>query len=196
MRQFVKWAGALAGAAVLSQSPEFSQQYLQRLAGQVDALTAVVQDFDDSAMEAGMSREEALSEMAGTTFLDLRQRDMARTFARHARLQYELLLLREASPMDRLLMPHRMADPATIKATWGDYTPAVPLSSAGMISAGAGFVLGWGLLAVVLRLVLLPFRRESAAANRRKAPGRGDPPLSRAAGPRAATTPRLQGARR
>lgn len=31
-------AGGLSGAVGLSQFPEFSQQYLQRLAGQVDAL--------------------------------------------------------------------------------------------------------------------------------------------------------------
>ena len=35
-------AGGLAGAAGLSQFPEFSQQYVQRLGGAVDELTAVV----------------------------------------------------------------------------------------------------------------------------------------------------------
>ncbi|NRB05388.1 MAG: DUF2937 family protein, partial [Rhodobacteraceae bacterium] len=39
-------AGGLAGGLSLSQFPEFSQQYLQRLGGAVDALAVVVTDFD------------------------------------------------------------------------------------------------------------------------------------------------------
>ena len=54
-------AGGVAGAAGLSQYPEFSQQYIQRLAGQVDALTVVVADFDRSALANGLSRAAAPS---------------------------------------------------------------------------------------------------------------------------------------
>ena len=42
--------GGLTGAAGLSQLPEFSQQYLQRLAGQVDELTRQVVEFDQTAL--------------------------------------------------------------------------------------------------------------------------------------------------
>jgi len=77
-------AGGVAGAATFSQYPEFAQQYTQRLAGQVDALTTVVMDFDTSALAAGLGREAALAEMTGSDFLVARQSDMRRTFARHA----------------------------------------------------------------------------------------------------------------
>ena len=44
--------GGMFGAATLSQFPEFTQQYMQRLGGQVDALSVVIQDFDPSAQKA------------------------------------------------------------------------------------------------------------------------------------------------
>lgn len=152
-------AGGLAGAATLSQYPEFSQQYLQRLAGQVDALSVVVRDFDTSALEAGMGREEALGQMTGQPFLIARQADMRRTFARHAVLSDNLAVLSAASPVARLAMPHRLGDADTLRATLADFQPAVPLSVAGLTAAGAGFVGGGTLMTMLLGLVLLPFRR-------------------------------------
>ena len=62
----------------------------QRLAGQVDALTEVVADFDYSALDAGLTRTEALDEMTGTPFLDARAADMRRTFARQIILTDQL----------------------------------------------------------------------------------------------------------
>lgn len=194
--------GGLAGAAGLSQFPEFSQQYLQRLAGQVDALTVVVKDFDTSALAAGMGREDALEQMAGTPFLESRQVDMRRTFARHARLTENLIVLRDAGPLARLTQPHRMADPDTLAATWADFTPAVPVSVAGVASAGTGFAAGWGLLAAILAAVTAPFHRKPrlrAKQNRRREPMiRQDPAIARptlVATP-ADNRPRLSGVQR
>ena len=87
-------AGGIAGAAVCSQYPEFAQQYLQRLAGQVDALEIVVTDFEASAMRAGLTRGQALGELTGTPFLADRQADMRRTFRRYAVLSDNLATLR------------------------------------------------------------------------------------------------------
>ena len=52
--------GGLTGAIGLSQYPEFSQQYIQRLAGQVDALTIEARRFDDSALAEGMGWRAAI----------------------------------------------------------------------------------------------------------------------------------------
>ncbi|HIC64583.1 MAG TPA: DUF2937 family protein, partial [Paracoccus sp.] len=41
----------------------------------------------------------------------------------------------------------------TLKATWGDFRPAFPVTRAGLIAAGIGFLLGW-LLASLPRLLL------------------------------------------
>lgn len=152
-------AGGLAGAIGLSQFPEFSQQYLQRLAGQVDALAGVTAEFDASADRAGLSREEAFASMSGTAFLGYRQKDMRRAFARLDRLSSDLALLRETGPVERLLLPHRLADRELLEATWGDFRPAMPVTAAGFTTAGAGFVGGWLAIGALLSLLFAPFGR-------------------------------------
>ena len=159
MLKVLSIAGGLAGAAGLSQYPEFSQQYTQRLAGQVDALTEVVADFEASAMRSGLTRTEAFEQMTGTQFLEDRQADMRRTFTRHAVLSENLVKLRAASPLQRMIMPQRLMDGDTLSQTWGDYTPAVPLSTAGAASAGVGFLAGWGGVAAILSLFAGIFSR-------------------------------------
>ena len=175
--------GGLTGAAGLSQFPEFSQQYLQRLAGQVDELTRQVVEFDQTALADGMGREEMLQAMAETPLVASQEALWRRTFARHARLSENLLILREATPLERLTLPHRMADAATAQAVWRDFSPALPLSVAGAASAGTGFLGGWVVLAALIGFVALPFRRGVAVkttAPKRKPPVmRSDPPVSR-----------------
>lgn len=194
--------GALCGGAGLSQFPEFSQQYIQRLAGQVDALTLVVKDFDASALAAGLGREEALEQMAGTAFLESRQADMRRSFARHARLSENLQFLRAAGPLARLAAPHRMADPALLQATWVDYVPALPLSVAGIGAGSAGFIGGWAGFAALWALFIWPLRRLVAgrpAPARKQEPGVKREPVLRPPVPVAppqSRIPKLAGARR
>ena len=159
MRRILAMIGGISGAAGLSQFPEFSQQYLQRLAGKVDALTAVVADFDASASRNGLTRDMALAEMTGTDFLADRQTDLRRSFADQERLQADLAELRAASPLQRLTMPQRMGDRETLAAAWADFRPAIPATLDGAVTAGVGYVAGWGLLAGLWSLLLWPFRR-------------------------------------
>ena len=156
--------GGLAGAAALSQYPAFTHAYVQRLGGQVDALAAVVADFDRSALNAGMTREEALADMQGTTFLDMHQADLRRTFRRYAVLSENLILLQEADPVTRLIMPHRMGDPETIAATWDDFEPGLQLTAPGAVSAGVGYLGGWAIVAALLAALAAPFRRRRGIA--------------------------------
>ena len=176
MIRLLALAGGVAGAAALSQYPEFSQQYTQRLAGQVDALTTVVMDFDSSALEAGLGREAALAQMTGTDFLTARQSDMRSTFARHAVLSDTLAQLRAASPFERMQMPHRLTDTATFQATWSDYQPAMPLTTAGLASAGVGGFSGWALVTALLAGCRRVFSRKTSQNYTRKEPRlTGDP---------------------
>ena len=187
-------AGGIMGAAGLSQYPEFSQQYLQRLAGQVDALTVVVDDFEASAMEAGLTRTEALAELTGTPFLDGRQTDMRRTFRRHAVLSDNLATLRAASPLERIIMPQRMMDPATVTAAWGDFRPAMPLTVAGIVAGTIGFALGWAVSRVLLALLMAPLRRRMSRP--RAARSRSEPVMLRQTPATPSPVPRLSGVRR
>ena len=157
-------AAGLLTAGLTSQAPEFTQQYLQRLAGQVDALALVARDFDASALAAGLGREEALSQMTGTDFLTSRQADMRRTFARHARLADHLASLRAATPLERLAMPHRLADTELARATWSDFRPALPLTAAGAVAGGTGFLAGAALTAALLKLLAGLLRRRPRTA--------------------------------
>lgn len=151
-------AGGLAGAGAVSQFPEFSQQYVQRLGGAVDALAGVVADFDVSAAAVGLTREEALAEMRGTDFVERRRADMAATIARHDRLAADLAALRSATPWGRAAEPLRFSDNEIMAATWADFRPAVPISRDGLTFAALGLLLGMVLAHGLLTLLRMPFR--------------------------------------
>lgn len=150
----------VTGAIAASQYPAFTQQYIQRLGGQVDALSQVVADFDTSAVQAGLGREEALQQMTGTEFLTARQADMRTTFRRHADLTNHLATLQTATPMARLAMPHRIADPETFNATWANFSPAVPVTRAGALATGVGGFLAFVAAFTILSTLARPFRRK------------------------------------
>lgn len=156
-------AGGVAGAVACSQFPEFSQQYLQRLAGQVDALTQVQSDFDATASKAGYTRDQALAELSGAGFVGAQGDMMRLTFTRLERLRGDLALLRSAAPLERMAMPHRLADRDLLRATWADFKPAVPVTSEGFIAAGVGYALGWVLVMGVLALLGRVVRRRRVA---------------------------------
>ncbi|GLS80939.1 DUF2937 family protein [Paracoccus marinus] len=142
-------------AAALSQFPAFSDQYVQRLGGQVDALTQVATDFDASARRARLTRDEALAELSGSAFREAHSGDMRQVFVRLEKASNDLALLRAASPLERIALPHRLRDVETLRATWGDFRPALPVTQAGFIAAGLGLLIGW----LLAGLLAAPFRR-------------------------------------
>ncbi len=152
--------GGVSGGVALSQFPEFSQQYLQRLAGKVDALTAVAAQFDVTAQNNGLTREAALAAMTGSPVLEDQQADMRATLARQATLAENLATLRAASPLARLMMPQRLGDIDTLTATYADFRPAIPATTEGAITAGIGYAGGWGVIAFIGRMFSLMFRRQ------------------------------------
>ncbi|PIE08953.1 MAG: hypothetical protein CSA73_01145 [Rhodobacterales bacterium] len=152
-------AGGLCGAAALSQFPEYSQQYLQRLAGAVDELSAVVAAFDASAEGVGLTRAEALDEMGGSTFQTRLRADMQGNIARLDRLSADYAALSGTVPLERLAMVWRMRDGVLAARTWADFQPALPLTQAGVVSAGLGFGTGWLGITAGLGLLSGLFRR-------------------------------------
>ncbi len=159
MRALVIFAGIM-GAASLAQFPEFSQQYLQRLAGKVEGLQAVTLRFDATAHASGLTREGALRQLGGTTFLDKEQADMRAAFADEARLSADLAQLREATPLQRLAMPRAFDDQQLFAATYADYRPAVPTTLDGAICAGLGYLLASTILGTLFALLKrILFRR-------------------------------------
>jgi hypothetical protein len=152
-------AGGIAGAVALSQFPEFSQQYVQRLSGAVDELRAVTFAFDTTARVAGLSREEALDKMGGSDFTDSLRDDMRARIYRYERLNADYQALAAAAPLERLARFYRIRDADLARRTWDDYQPAVPVTAEGLTSAGIGFAGGWVLVSLLLALLLRPLRR-------------------------------------
>lgn len=137
----------LAGAGTMAQFPEYSQQYIQRMGGAVDELRTIVTDFDASATEAGLTRGEALADLSGSEFRELRSEDMARTISRYERLSASLTLLREERAAGRLALSYGAFDPEIASATYADFRPAIPVTVEGGSFALGGFVAGWGVVA-------------------------------------------------
>jgi Protein of unknown function (DUF2937) len=140
--KFMALAGGIMGATLLSQVPEFSQQYLQRLGGRVDELRLLVEQCDADAATTGRTCVEALPEMKGTEFLDARRRSTEDAVVRLASLEHDLQMLELSSPLERLWQPYRFADPATLQGTWEAYRPAVPMTTDGLMSSAVGFIVG------------------------------------------------------
>jgi hypothetical protein len=147
--RLLTFLAGLSGAAALSQFPEFSQQYVQRLGGAVDALAGVVDDFDNSAASQGLSREAALAQMSGTAFLEGRRQDMQQSFQRYDRLQGQLDEMGRAGPFLRAYLSVS-ADGKLVRAVYQNYKPALPLTLEGGIFALLGYLIG----AIVFTLVV------------------------------------------
>lgn len=157
-------AGGLSGAAGLSQFPEFSQQYAQRLGGAVDELRLFVEEFDADAAGVGMGREQALVALSSGGALGAARADtMRETIARHDRLQAALAELKDAGPFMRAYRATHLNDVGIAKAAWEDFKPAVPLTFEGAVFSGAGLVFGGLAVSFVLGVMRLVFRRRNVA---------------------------------
>ena len=143
--------GALAG----SQLPEFAQQYRQRLGGAIDELHRVVDRFDSSAQTSGLSREQAITRLREQPEpLARRQGEaMEDVSARLDRLQHQRDDFASAGSFGRIVVLIREADPGLARSTYLDFEPAVPATSEGVVMAGTGFVLFWGLMLFLSRIV-------------------------------------------
>ncbi len=159
-------AGGIAGAVALSQFPEFSQQYLQRLSGAVDELRLMTAAFDLTAQASGLSRDEALAQIGGTAFTDDLRDNMAASIARHERLEADYQVLAGTTPLTRLMRVWHFRDVDLARRTWEEFRPAMPVTLDGLTFAGIGFAGGWVLVSLLLALLLRPFRRRRSGAVR------------------------------
>ena len=158
-------AGGLAGAAGLSQFPEYSQQYTQRLAGKVEELTRFVNSFDEDAAAVGVSREDALAALAESSAIgEERARTMKATMERQSRLAAALSDLRDAGPFTRAYRVGAFTDAELARGTMSDFKPAVPLTFEGLVFAVIGFLAGLGVFSLLTRIAaqLLGRRRHVA----------------------------------
>ena len=157
MKRFIILLLASLCGVSLSQFPEFAQQYRQRVGGAVDELSKVVTEFDTSAKNAGLQREEALSRYGETNddFLKQRGGDMRAVITRYDYLTSHYAHLTNAPQFKRLWVFTKERDMELSKATLATFEPAVPVTPEGLAHGGAGLLGGWALLS----LLLSPFGR-------------------------------------
>jgi len=160
MIRLLTMAAGLSGALSLSQFPEFSQQYLQRLSGAVDELRGVVVSFDAAASSSGITREEALAELNGSAFQAQLGGNLSGQITRYERLAESYAALKEIEPLQRLTQVYRFNDPDLARRTWADFRPAVPATIDGFICAAIGYALGWLALSGLIALIVRLFRRK------------------------------------
>jgi hypothetical protein len=161
LRRLIAGGGGLALAMVLSQFPEYAQQYTQRLGGAVDELRVITEDFDRAAVEGGLDRVEALERYnaSNDAFLAERGTSMSATFQRYEMLSRTLAEIQGAGPVERLQSLPAFLDTDIGRRTLENYQPAAPLTVEGTLYAGGGFILGYLVLSGLVRFAALPFRR-------------------------------------
>ena len=161
MRRLIAGIGGVGLAVMLSQFPEYAQQYTQRLGGAVDELRVITENFERSATVAGLDRTQALQRYVGSndSFLAGQGNSMTATFARYEYLNATLLRIQNADPVTRLQSLPAYLDSDIGRRTLENYQPAVPVTAEGILYAGGGFILGYLVLSALWRFCTLPFRR-------------------------------------
>ena len=139
---------ALAFGFVLSQGPEFAQQYRQRLGGTVDELRRIVEQFDADSLRSGYGRAAALTVMGRDSEQLVRDQAgrMIETIARYERLSQQEEAFRNDGPFRRLVSFVRNFDPPLVKRTFASYEPAMPVTAEGLLLTAGGFLAGYVLV--------------------------------------------------
>lgn len=135
--------GALVFGIGMSQFPEFTLQYQQRLDATVDDLRIITQEFDRAAADQNMGREAALSAFTSSVFLGVPVYELEETFLRFDRLVEDQRILEDADAVGRFTSFLHMTDNQLVQSTWAEYEPAVPKTPDGFIFALIGALGGF-----------------------------------------------------
>lgn len=156
-------AVALLIAGLFSQAPEFVQQYSQRLGGAIDELQDVVARFDQDAANQSLSRQQGIARLEANpdALVQARGRDVETSAARLARLERQREAFSVSGPLSRYTVFVEDFDRRVAAGTYAAFSPAVPVTVAGLGAAAIGFALGW----VGVRLLAWPMRRHRRLAS-------------------------------
>jgi len=162
----------LACAAIASQAPEFTQQYLQRLGGWVDSYKDRVARLDLRAAQFKMTRTEYLEALQASADPKVRQEAAnIATWPIYLKqyTEMQVSLQTGAALMQPIKLLQNYFDPAfkpIVQATFAEYKAAAPITGEGAIFGGIGFIVGWiltGFGGALLRAPLEIIRRRRAA---------------------------------
>jgi hypothetical protein len=154
---------AAAGALLVSQAPAFVDHYLQSLGGRLDQARLHAARIAEAARESGLALDAYLARLAGNedTAVRAQARVAAAALEDAETLSAAYSALTAGAPGLRplLLVPH--LDGAVAQATAARFSPALPLSVAGLAYAALGGLAGFLVYAAVRRLWRAGRRREA-----------------------------------
>lgn len=145
----------LLGGFTAAQGPEFAQQYAQRLGGALDELRRQIETLDSDAKATGLDREQAIEHLRqNADALVARRGEAVRGDVERFKTldDQKKAIDATSSPLGRLFAVSRQPDMPLARATYKDYTPAVPTTTDGIIAGLAGFFAAWGLWRVITDL--------------------------------------------
>jgi hypothetical protein len=153
------------GALLLSQFPEFFQQYTQRLGGRLDELTTQVSALEERAAASGKDLTGYLRVFLLHRDVDVRRegQELRAMVQRRAALAESYRSLTGVDRWWRAAAFAENVDWQTARATIEVYRPAMPVTPEAGIYAGAGFGTGAAIFLAILGL-WGPERRRSRNA--------------------------------
>ncbi len=148
---------ALVCGLVLSQIPEFAQQYRQRLGGALDELHTILNQFDSEALQEGLSRHQGIQKLENSLdrLVQGRGQSLETIETREAKLSRQLEDLSNGKSVSRLLALGSAIDSDVAARALRSYEPAVPVTSEGFVIGFGGFVVGW----LLIHAIAWPLRR-------------------------------------
>ena len=163
LRRILLIISGLVFAFILSQFLEFKQQYTQRASGALDELNHQITALDQRAESVDKSRlhyilgflenENQESHMEGL--------HMVEQLGRHMRLTKTLNKIKFAPQYQQIFTLIAHADLPSIKATFNDYKPALPMSITGAIYTVSGFIFGYILMMILMMFFPKKIHRQS-----------------------------------
>jgi len=144
IRRIADGVFAIAGAAGLSQFPEFFRQYVQRLGGRFDQAAVQEERIVAAAREHGLATQDYVQRLLTNTDAVARSEghNVLAALGDAERLRGAYQALVGANPLERPVVWLRHFDDSVARATLDQFVPALPLSVEAIMYAGIGMVIG------------------------------------------------------
>ena len=136
---------ALLLGALLSQFPEFCQQYLQRVGGQLDGIRLEISDLDQRAMSIQKTRYEYIRRLLedDDPIVQNEGYNLSRLLGRQIKLQRTFDDLNGSDPLWKSLRFAQHFNNDIAIPTLDSFRPAVPVTAEGAYYFSLGGFLGW-----------------------------------------------------
>jgi hypothetical protein len=168
------------GAVSFTQLPEFIQQYLQRLGGHLDEARRQLEAFKQVASLSNISLPELIERTAQSPDEAVAKLShvMSDAMTRVEKLAAADEAIRHASLWTKPFVFLAHVDPEIARGTWSIYKPAVPTTAEGLVYAGLGILIIWGIYYGLIRypIAALLGRKRAPASARARPPSASEPP--------------------